>query len=217
MSTVIKASGPIHASEGSSFNFDDMGYRANQYLEGIRRQAAEILAQAHQQAITIREEAKEQGRAAALEAAENILDEKVGRQLTSLLPAVREAVDRIQQARAEWLTYWEQTAVHVAAAIAGRIVRRELQKAPEITLALVKEALDLASGGTAIQLHMHPDDVAAMGQQVERLAAEVSRLAKAEIVADPRITKGGCRVDTRFGVIDQQFEAQLARIEEELT
>ena len=33
----------------------------------------------------------------------------------------------------------------------------------------------------------------------------------------PAITPGGCRVETRFGTIDQQFETQLARIEEELT
>ena len=36
-------------------------------------------------------------------------------------------------------------------------------------------------------------------------------------MADPEIARGGCRVETRFGTIDQQFEAQLARIEEELT
>ena len=56
-----------------------------------------------------------------------------------------------------------------------------------------------------------------------RMAARQSGLAPkrtlttAEIVADPAITLGGCRVETRFGIIDQQFEAQLKRIEEELT
>jgi flagellar assembly protein FliH len=36
------------------------------------------------------------------------------------------------------------------------------------------------------------------------------------IVADESITAGGCRVDTEFGSLDQQLEAQLARITEEL-
>ncbi len=49
------------------------------------------------------------------------------------------------------------------------------------------------------------------------LLAEFSALGPTEIIADAQISRGGCRVDTRFGVIDQQFEAQLARIEEELT
>jgi flagellar biosynthesis/type III secretory pathway protein FliH len=59
--------------------------------------------------------------------------------------------------------------------------------------------------------------LAALAGEVERLAGELSRLGKPRIVADPKIEIGGCRVDTRFGTIDQQFAAQLARIEQELT
>jgi flagellar biosynthesis/type III secretory pathway protein FliH len=51
---------------------------------------------------------------------------------------------------------------------------------------------------------------------VEAIARELAPLAETELIADPQITAGGCRVETRFGVIDQQFESQLARIEEEL-
>jgi len=64
---------------------------------------------------------------------------------------------------------------------------------------------------------LHPADHQALAPQVESLVAELSSLGAAEIVAGPEITRGGCRVETRFGVIDQQVEAQLARIEEELT
>ena len=45
----------------------------------------------------------------------------------------------------------------------------------------------------------------------------MSGLGDAEVVADATIERGGCRVETRFGTIDQQFESQLKRIEEELT
>ncbi|MFQ5550985.1 MAG: FliH/SctL family protein [Gemmatimonadales bacterium] len=38
-----------------------------------------------------------------------------------------------------------------------------------------------------------------------------------DIVADSAVSPGGCFVETEFGNIDQQFETQLARIEEELT
>ena len=41
-------------------------------------------------------------------------------------------------------------------------------------------------------------------------------LGETQIVADAAISPGGCRVETRFGAIDQTFEAQLARVEEEL-
>ena len=41
-------------------------------------------------------------------------------------------------------------------------------------------------------------------------------LAPSAIVADDAVSPGGCCVKTKFGVIDQQIESQLRRIEEEL-
>jgi len=64
---------------------------------------------------------------------------------------------------------------------------------------------------------LNPADHRSIGTQVELLLRELSTLTEAEIVPDAEITPGGCRVETRFGIIDQQFEAQLKRIEEELT
>ena len=49
------------------------------------------------------------------------------------------------------------------------------------------------------------------------LTSEMSSLGEAELIASPNVSRGGCYVETRFGTIDQQFESQLKRIEEELT
>ena len=43
----------------------------------------------------------------------------------------------------------------------------------------------------------------------------MSGLGETQIVADASVSPGGCRVETRFGTVDQTFEAQLARVEEE--
>lgn len=145
------------------------------------------------------------------------LDEAEGRsELEKQLAAARAAVDAIHAARVQWLAHWHGAALGVATAIAERIIRREVERAPDVTLALVKEALELAAGSAQVQLVMHPDDLAALCGQVERLTAELARLGDAKIVADDSITRGGCRVDTRFGAIDQQIETQLARIALEL-
>jgi flagellar assembly protein FliH len=82
---------------------------------------------------------------------------------------------------------------------------------------LVREALELASGSSQVRVYMNPADHAALRTQVQTLVKELSPLAPAELLADPQITSGGCRVDTQFGSIDQQLEVQLARIEAELT
>jgi len=199
--------------QGIAFNFDDLSVEAHKYLEKVRAEAAKILVQAQQEAAAIRKQAERDGQQAALRSVEAIIQ----RQLATVLPALRQVIEEIRHAKQAWLSRWEAGAVHVAAAIARRVTRRELSRQPEITLDLVREALELAAGSTQLRIHLNPGDHQAMGTQVQMLTKELCHLAEVELVADPEITPGGCRVETRFGAIDQQFEAQLARIEEELT
>ena len=216
MATIIKASGPIRSSDGASFNFDDVTMRANSYLDTMRIQAAEILAKAHKDAEVIRKKAEEDGRQAAIQAVEKVMEEKVGKQLATLIPAVKQAAEQLIQAKHAWLTHWEKSAVHVSTRIAERVIRKEIERDPKITIALIREALELASGSAELQVRMNPGDVTTLGSNVESLLRELGRQATAKVVADAAISPGGCCVDTKFGVIDQQIEEQLRRIEEEL-
>lgn len=221
MATIIRQRGPQPSASGRfvqpvAFNFDDINDRANEYLDVVRREAAKIVQQAHQQAEQIRRDAEMAGRATADEAARKALEETMGQQLDTLFTAIEQIVVQLDAAKADWLRRWETSAVAVAAAIAQRIIRRELEHHPEISLEWIREALRLAAGGGEIVLRLNPTDRENLGQQVERVAQAVAQLAPSQIVADPAVTPGGCVVESRFGRVDQQIEAQLARIEEEL-
>jgi len=213
MSTIIRATDHNRGTHRVVYNFEDMVGQANRYLEKVRAEAAKIVVQAQREADAVKAQAVHEGR----EAGRREIEQMVGKQLGTVLPALKQAIADIQHAKQAWLTHWEASAVHVAAAIAGRLIRRELSRQPEITLDLVREALDLAAGHSQLRIHLNPADHESMGTQVEQLLRELSTLTEAEIVSDAGITPGGCRVETRFGIIDQQFEAQLKRIEEELT
>jgi flagellar biosynthesis/type III secretory pathway protein FliH len=91
-----------------------------------------------------------------------------------------------------------------------------LEKEPTIALDVISEALRLAAGSAEITLHVNPTDYENLGTQVDRLAATLCRLAPSQIISDPEISAGGCRVVTKFGEIDERIEAQLRRIEEDL-
>lgn len=225
MSGIIKATDSNSAIQCVAFNLDDMAARAerhvHQCLEQLRAEGNKIVTKAKQEAQTIRKQAETDGRkageAAGHAAIEQIVERQMSQKLATLLPALQQAVDDIRHAKQAWLTHWEKNVVHLAAAIAQHVIRRELTVQPEIPLALVREALELAAGSAQIRVHMNPADHAALGAQVQTLAKELNPLAPAELIADSQITPGGCRIDTQFGSIDQQIEAQLARIEEELT
>lgn len=220
MAGIIKA-GSTRADprgvQSVAFNFDDMSQQAHGYLDVVRSQAAQIIFRANEEAKDVRRQAEIQGKQAALQAAEVAVKARLEQQLQTLIPALTKAIDEIKLAKQTWLASWEQSAVRVAAAIAERIVRRELSQSPEITLSLVREALELAAGAGRITLRLNPQDHALLSVKVQQLSGPIGALAPTDIVADPQVTPGGCIVNTEFGEIDQRLESQLARIEQELT
>jgi flagellar assembly protein FliH len=185
-------------------------------LRSIRAEAAAIVEAARRDAAAIRAEAEAAGRRAAEQAIERILDEKVAKQMKTLTPALEGAVRQIVDARHDWLRHWESAAVDLAAAIAGRLVRAELARRPELTVEWIREALQLAAGAGEIALRLHPSDAQTLERQAEQLAAVFAPAASVRIVADDSITPGGCRLVTEFGAVDAQLEAQLDRVKEEL-
>jgi flagellar assembly protein FliH len=195
-----------------AFSFADMRGQADDYLKIVRQEAAKIVQQAHQQAEQIRRQAEVDGR----QAAEAAVEEKVARRMDAALPALEQLVRQLGDAKGELQRHWEHSAVNVATAIAERIIRREIAHEPQITLDLIAETLRLASGTAEITLRVNPADYENLGSQINRLAETLCQLAPSAIVADAAISAGGCRVETKFGEIDQQIESQLRRIEQDL-
>jgi flagellar assembly protein FliH len=216
MSTVIKSVESEYGVRSVAFNFDDLAVQAEAYLRKVRGQAEAIVAKAAEEAIALRKAAEAQGRLDGEKVVETMIDQKIGQQLEMVLPALRSAIGDIERSKQGWLGHWERQAVQLAAAMAARVCRREAIRHPDISVQLVREALELSGGNARVRVLLHPDDHAALGRQLEQVVAEFSRLGSAEITADARISRGGCRVETDYGAIDQRFEAQLARIEEEL-
>jgi flagellar assembly protein FliH len=212
MPTIIRATDQNMATASVAFNFDDMAGQAKNYLDQVRKDAAKIVVQAQQEAAAVRAQAQAQGRQAALAEVEQMIQ----RQLATVIPALRQAILEIHQAKQAWLAQWETAGIHLAAEIAKRLIRSELTHQPEIPLTLIREALQLAAGSSHLRVLLNPNDLRALQSQVQLLVQEMSGLGETQVVADASVSPGGCRVETSFGTVDQTFEAQLARIEEEL-
>jgi flagellar assembly protein FliH len=212
MPTIIRATDQNMATASVAFNFDDMEGQAKKYLDQVRIEAGKLVVKAQQDAAAVRSQAQAEGRKAAMAEVEQMIQ----RQLAAVIPALRQAILDIHQAKQAWLSQWEAAAIHLAAEIAKRLIRRELTVQPEIPLDLIREALQLSAGSGQVRLLLNPQDHQALGKQVQLLVQEMSGLGETHILADAAVSPGGCRVETSFGTIDQTFEAQLARLEEEL-
>ena len=217
MAGIIKVgqrTSPAAAPASPAYQFDDV---ADAYLGRVRNEAAEIIAQARAEAARLKARAMEEGKAEALKAVEASLRKRIDQQTQSLMKALEQAVLAIEQSRQAWQKHWEQHAVNVAMAIARRVVRREVSHAPEIALDLVRETLQLAAGHQPITVRMNAGDYATLGPLAEQIIEQLRLVGQAEIIADPAIASGGCKVETDYGAIDGQVATQLARIAEELS
>lgn len=225
---LLKAHTVTAAGSQIAFNYEDLRQQCDEYIENINAQARQILADANAQAKIIREKAFEEGReagqSAGLKESKNLIETRaaeisranVSEQLRTTLPALKAAVEAIRVEKDRWLAWWEAAAVRLSAAIAEKIIRRELDRTPEIAPAMIAEALQLAAGSSQIRVRMHPRDVQQLSASRDVLTQQLSALSPADIVSDERITPGGCYIETTHGAIDSRLETQLCRITEEL-
>ena len=212
----ISAGAELPDPTGETDGFIDVSAEVRSQLEIARSEAARFVQQANEQADGIRWEARLEGARQATQTIQQQVRQEVDQRVEAALPALEEAVRSIGCEKAKHLKHCERHVIRLATAIAERLVRRELSGAPEITLDLVREALDLAAGSERIKLHLNPADLETLSERVGALTARLSETAAVNVVADSSISPGGCFLETEFGDIDQQFETQLARIEEEL-
>ena len=218
MFRIIKGpAAPPPAPAPAGAEFVDLATAVQDRLEAARAEAARLIAEAREAADRIRREAQQQGQRQARDAAQQQGRAELERRLATALPALERAADALQREKNLHLQQCERQVVRLALAIAERVIRRELRQQPEITLDLIREALQLSASNDRVTLHLNPADYELWREALTRFTAQHHETQKVECLPDPEVTPGGCVVQTEFGSIDQQFHAQLARIEEELT
>jgi flagellar assembly protein FliH len=107
----------------------------------------------------------------------------------------------------------EEELVKLAVAIAKQIVRREMKTDPGQIVGVVREALGIISSSAQnVRVFLCPDDAAL----VRNVMPDSSGEASWEIVEDPVLTPGSCRVETDAAVVDASVESRIAAIAAEI-
>lgn len=200
-----------------AFNFDDIGKKAEDYLQNIRIKADALLQEARRCAQSTEQEVYQQAHQKALQEFDGAVEERIQQRLAQTLPAIDSAVSELKSQLHQWQEDWEHAVMKLSTGIAEKIIQRELQHRPEIALDQVRSAVLLTSPNQAIELRLNPLDIQTIGSSMNDLLHSLGRIARTKVVADESIGRGGCVVLTEFGVIDNQIRSQLDRIESELS
>jgi len=157
-----------------------------------------IHAQAHEEGFSLgRREGLEKGRAMA--------EEQLAR-LKNICDQLHAPLQALDHQVVEELT-------GLAVVIAQHIIRREIKADPGQIVATIEQAVsELPVASRGVRLHLNPDD----SVLVKELLAEKIDSAGWEIVDDPLLSRGGCKVATETSRIDASIERRLMQVVTEL-
>lgn len=211
-----------------AFNFEDVHSRCEDYKAQVKAECRKLVQDAQREAEAIRGRAEADGHSegyrnglarAETEIAERSqkrADELVTERLNTVVPAVSQMLDELAVVRGQCGLHWETTLVETAVAIAGKVLRGQLESRPEIATEVIAETVQLAMGSTQLQIQLNPVDLDSLGDGIRAVVKDSIPNATVELQAEESVTPGGCVVISENGQIDGRLETMLDRIAGEL-
>ena len=141
-----------------------------------------------------------QGERAGLEAAAKRGD--------AMLRRLTQTLEEMTDLRARMIRETEQQMVTLALAVARRVIQREISLDRDLLIAIARVALDRLGDDAKISVRLNPDDHAAT--EAVRTAAWTG--THVTVAADPRVPRGGCRIESDFGALDAGVDAQIQEL-----
>lgn len=134
--------------------------------------------------------------------------EAAGQRGEAMLTRLTETLGELTALRAQMIHQTERQMVQLALAIARRVIQREVSLDRDLLIAMARVALDRLGESARITVRLNPEDfdITATARAAQLEGSNVT------IVADARISRGGCRVDSDLGVLDAGIDAQLQEI-----
>ncbi|MDD2052442.1 HrpE/YscL family type III secretion apparatus protein [Pseudomonas putida] len=83
----------------------------------------------------------------------------------------------------------------------------------ELTLQVTREALSLVSNQKHVILHVEPDRVTEVREQISRVLKDFPEIGYVDVIADARLGQGGCMLETEVGIIDASIDGQLIALQ----
>ncbi|WP_456433583.1 FliH/SctL family protein [Thermosulfuriphilus sp.] len=125
--------------------------------------------------------------------------ESVAKRLEALLKA-------LEREREALLEKYQKELVALVKAVAERIIFREVEQHPEVIFTCLKEALALAVEKAKVIIRVNPQDLELLDKASEEVSVDLARFEKVDFRPDPGISRGGCLLETDFGLIDATLE-----------
>lgn len=159
----------------------------------------------------VEHEAYERGR----QDGERALSAQLLEQRGELLELQQGIFAALQSAVSQVVQQTEQQLLNVALEAAKKIVAG-LDISQELVERVVREAVAEVEDGAEITIQLHAADLALLRKHQSPVLQGLPNAGPLRFVASGEVTRGGCLVQTRFGVLDARRETKLEQLRESL-
>jgi flagellar assembly protein FliH len=121
------------------------------------------------------------------------------------------AVEKFKAEREAYFSRVEPEVVQLALARARKILHREAQMEPLLLAGMVHVALEKVDAGTRVRLWAHPSDIQFWN---EYFSQPGTPQPSPELIGDPALKRGECKLETEIGSTQISLETQLKEIEQ---
>jgi len=180
-------------------------------LRDIRQQAAPSPAPAERAAAQNEQSAYERGRRDA----ERALGEQLISQRNEMLELHQGVVDSLRGSLPQLNQQTEQALVGLALEAAAKLVAG-LPIQPDMVEAVVRQALTEVDNSVEMTIHLHPDDLALLRKHQSPLLRELPENGPIRFAHSSDVTRGGCLIRTRFGLLDARRETKIEQMKHSL-
>jgi type III secretion protein L len=103
----------------------------------------------------------------------------------------------------------EPQILELAVKIANRIIGVDLEREPEVVVDIVARVIETTRAAKAMTLRVHPEDGRLLRDKRPRLMELIGRSIDIAVKDDLEVERGGCIVQTDYGVLDGQLKTQF--------
>ncbi|MGM0653011.1 MAG: FliH/SctL family protein [Bacillota bacterium] len=140
------------------------------------------------------------------------MKEKAESSLREAELTLREAKQRSK----EIIASSEKKIVELAVAVAERLVYRQIEVEPETITSIARETMNMLNEGTQVDLYVNPADLEKCFDYREFLTKEYPDINKLEVLPDPQLPRGSCRVESESGVVEYLIDEEKEQLKEML-
>src|SRR5262249_1118391 len=146
---------------------------------------------------------------------EKVSSEQLVQQRAEILELHRGVVQSLQNAIPQLIQQAEETLIGLALEAAQKIVAH-IPISAKLVQAVVREATSQLEDNSEITVLLDPDDLALLRKHKSPILNPAPGTCRLQFNTSPEVTRGGCMIQTRFGLLDARRETKIEQLRKSL-